>query len=121
MKYTDEYIRSDKFLVTYMWRQARMQAFLRYGNKCMCCGAQPKPWNDITINVDHILSRNTHPHLAVDLDNLQILCHSCNHGKANRDSTDWRSSEEDLTKHREHRKNDQNSTEDWYLSIKRTR
>ena len=30
------------------------------------------------------------PQLALDVDNLQILCHECNHGKGNWDMTDWR-------------------------------
>jgi 5-methylcytosine-specific restriction endonuclease McrA len=44
----------------------------------------------INSHVDHIKPRKTHPHLALDFDNLQILCEDDNHGKANWDSTDWR-------------------------------
>lgn len=42
------------------------------------------------MNVDHIKPRKTHPHLALDPSNLQVLCDVCNHGKGNWDKTDWR-------------------------------
>jgi 5-methylcytosine-specific restriction endonuclease McrA len=30
------------------------------------------------------------PSLALEIKNLQILCHECNHGKGNWNQTDWR-------------------------------
>jgi len=78
------------FLNTYQWRKLRMEALLKYGPKCMCCGATPK--TGAAMNVDHIKPRLTHPELALDIDNLQILCSECNHGKGNWDTTDWRNS-----------------------------
>lgn len=30
------------------------------------------------------------PDLALSMDNLQVLCGDCNHGKGNWDVTDWR-------------------------------
>jgi 5-methylcytosine-specific restriction endonuclease McrA len=79
--------RSDDFLWSFAWRSLRMKAFQRYGNKCQCCGASPA--TGAVLNVDHVKPRKTHPELALDLENLQILCHECNHGKANR-TVDWR-------------------------------
>lgn len=76
------------FLTSYAWRAVRMQAIKLHGAICMCCGDTPK--NGAVINVDHIKPRKTHPHLALKLDNLQILCGVCNHGKGNWDDTDWR-------------------------------
>lgn len=80
---------SDEFLKSYQWRKLRMEAIKKYGNKCQCCGATPE--DGIRINVDHIKPRKYHPELALDLNNLQILCNECNHGKGNWDNTDWRS------------------------------
>jgi hypothetical protein len=79
---------SSEFLNTYEWRRVRMQALKKYGPKCMCCGATPA--NGAVMNVDHIKPRRFYPELALDVDNLQILCHDCNHGKGNWDMTDWR-------------------------------
>ena len=82
------FVVTDAFLSTYEWRKLRMQALKKYGPKCMCCGATPK--DGAVMNVDHIKPRKTFPSLALDINNLQILCHDCNHGKGNWDQTDWR-------------------------------
>lgn len=81
------------FLWSYAWRQLRMQALRKYGARCQCCGASPQ--TGAVMNVDHIKPRKLFPHLALDLDNLQVLCHECNHGKGNWDQTDWRPEEVD--------------------------
>lgn len=78
----------DSFLISFEWRALRMMAIKKYGNTCQCCGASPK--TGAVINVDHIKPRKLFPQLALDLSNLQILCHVCNHGKGNWDTTDWR-------------------------------
>jgi hypothetical protein len=85
---------SDKFLETFEWRRARMKALKRYGARCQCCGASPM--TGAVMNVDHIKPRKLFPHLALSLDNLQVLCHDCNHGKGNWDMTDWRQEAETL-------------------------
>lgn len=63
----------------------------KYGPRCQCCGATPA--TGAVMNVDHIKPRKIFPELALDPDNLQILCDECNHGKGNWDMTDWRSAE----------------------------
>lgn len=83
-------VASDDFLHTYEWRRLRMEAIKKYGARCQCCGASPE--TGATMNVDHIKPRRLFPALALDLDNLQVLCHECNHGKGNWDMTDWRQS-----------------------------
>jgi 5-methylcytosine-specific restriction endonuclease McrA len=79
---------TDVFLESYEWRRARMEALKKCGARCQCCGAAPK--DGIRVNVDHIKPRKLYPELALDLNNLQILCEVCNHGKGNWDMTDWR-------------------------------
>lgn len=79
---------SDAFLSTYEWRRVRMTALKKHGPVCQCCGATPK--TGAVMNVDHIKPRKLFPELALDVENLQILCHECNHGKGNWDMTDWR-------------------------------
>lgn len=78
----------SSFLQSYEWRKVRMIALKRYGPKCQCCGATPA--SGAVMNVDHIKPRKLFPSLALDVNNLQILCNACNHGKGNWDMTDWR-------------------------------
>lgn len=85
-----EYATSNAFLDSFEWRQLRMVILKKYGAKCQCCGATPA--TDAVINVDHIKPRKLFPELALDENNLQVLCGPCNHGKGNWDMTDWRSS-----------------------------
>ena len=70
------------------WKILRYQAFEKYGNRCQCCGARPE--DGIALHVDHIKPKSTHPEVALDLNNLQILCEDCNIGKINQFETDWR-------------------------------
>jgi len=81
-------VASKDFLETFAWRKLRMEALKKYGPKCMCCGATPA--TGAVMNVDHVKPRKLFPALALDINNLQILCHECNHGKGNWDQTDWR-------------------------------
>jgi hypothetical protein len=79
---------SNEFLESSAWKRLRIQAFEKYGNKCQCCGASPQ--DGVRLNVDHIQPRKLFPELALSLDNLQILCSDCNHGKGNWSMSDWR-------------------------------
>ena len=81
-------VTSTGFLSTYEWRKTRMVALKKYGARCQCCGASAA--NGIVIHVDHIKPRKLFPHLALNVENLQVLCEVCNHGKGNWDMTDWR-------------------------------
>lgn len=82
------YETTDAFLMSYEWRRLRMEAIKKYGARCQCCGASPE--TGAVINVDHIKPRRIFPQLALDINNLQVLCQECNHGKGNWDMTDWR-------------------------------
>jgi len=82
---------TNEFLLSYEWRKIRMVVLKKYGARCQCCGASPA--TGAVMHVDHIKPRKLFPHLALDVDNLQVLCHECNHGKGNWDQTDWRDTE----------------------------
>lgn len=79
---------SDDFLRSFEWRKLRMEVLKKYGATCQCCGATRH--TGAVINVDHIKPRKYFPELSLDIDNLQVLCGACNHGKGNWDTTDWR-------------------------------
>ena len=84
----------SEFLHSYVWRKLRLQALKRYGRRCGCCGAVPNEDNAVRIHVDHVKPRKHFPELALDINNLQVLCEDCNHGKGNWDRTDWRNPEQ---------------------------
>lgn len=87
------YLASVEFLQSFEWRQLRMKALKLHGARCQCCGASPQ--TGAVMNVDHVKPRKLFPELALSLDNLQVLCDECNHGKGNWDQTDWRPEEFD--------------------------
>lgn len=84
-------VRSTEFLRTWAWRELRYATIKRYGPVCQCCGATAKTSGE-PIQVDHIKPRSLFPELAMDPENLQVLCAPCNQGKSNTDFTDWRPS-----------------------------
>lgn len=85
---------TKEFLESYEWKKLRLEALLKHGRKCQCCGTSPE--TGAVLNVDHIKPRKTHPELALTLSNLQVLCHDCNHGKGNWNTTDFRTPDSSL-------------------------
>lgn len=80
---------TDKdFLFSFEWRKLRLQALDKYGHVCVSCGSTPK--SGAILNVDHIKPRKYFPELALDINNLQVLCSECNHGKGNWNHSDYR-------------------------------
>ena len=67
------------------WQGLRYRALRLYGRTCMACNR-----TDGEMHVDHIKPKSRYPELALDFDNLQILCRTCNMGKGAHDETDWR-------------------------------
>lgn len=67
------------------WLELRYDVFRRHGRICMVCRSDEK-----RLHVDHIKPRSLHPELELDINNLQVLCESCNLGKSNRDDSDFR-------------------------------
>ena len=85
---------ADGFYRSHRWRRLRVDALesnrQRYGMlACECCGMVDVP----SFHVDHIYPRSTHPELALDPANLQVLCADCNIGKGTAYSTNWRGGE----------------------------
>lgn len=84
--------RSDNHLrrlsISAAWKRVRYRALLRSKGKCELCGRGKA--QDAILNVDHIKPKAHYPHLALNIDNLQVLCEECNNGKGAWDVTDWR-------------------------------
>ena len=78
--------KSKLFILSPEWKELRQKAIGFYGSICMCCQSVDK------VQVDHIKPKSKYPELALDFDNLQILCWNCNKKKSNIDETDYRNS-----------------------------
>lgn len=76
------------FYASAKWKQLRYQVLAASDRRCACCGSSPL--TGAVLHVDHIRPRSTHPELALDANNLQVLCSDCNLGKMNFDATDFR-------------------------------
>ena len=76
--------KSRKFVDSVEWKKVRAEAIELYGRKCHKCGSEEN------IQVDHIKPKSKHPEIALDINNLQILCWPCNKKKSYRDETDYR-------------------------------
>jgi hypothetical protein len=82
---------ADVFYRSYDWRRLRFDMLernrARYGAlTCECCLATTaRQWH-----VDHVRPRSSHPELALEPANLQVLCQDCNLGKGTRYAPHWR-------------------------------
>jgi HNH endonuclease len=82
------FYQTNDFLFSEEWRALRLAALDRYGTDCAKC-SRPNSLK-FPVNVDHIKPRKFFPHLALDIENLQPLCHPCNKEKGNKDAIDYR-------------------------------
>lgn len=73
------------FYLTKEWQQLRYLTLGKYDRKCMVCFR-----TNLELHVDHIKPISKFPELALDPNNLQVLCRDCNLGKGNKDCIDWR-------------------------------
>lgn len=87
-----KYNRSRSFLKSEEWKKLRFEVIVKYGRTCMACGRKAP---DVIIHVDHIKPRCQFPELALDFDNLQILCALCNAGKGFEIEVDLRPNQEE--------------------------
>ncbi len=77
------------FLLSKAWKRIRLKALMLHGRRCQCCGASVD--DGAVLNVDHIKPRSMFPELALNINNLQVLCSECNEGKGNWCMEDFRS------------------------------
>jgi hypothetical protein len=68
------------------WTIIRKQVIKEEGRVCEECGKRIK--NDFDITVDHKRPRSKYPDIALDRENLRILCRTCNSKKGAR-LPDW--------------------------------
>lgn len=76
--------REISFYDTWDWCQLRLKVLNIYGAVCMVCKSTEH------IQVDHIKPRSRYRHLELEIENLQVLCKSCNMGKSNLLEKDYR-------------------------------
>lgn len=80
---------SIDFFNSNTWQRLRFEVLAEADGCCTLCGRSYRE-HGIALEVDHIKPRSRFPNLALDKDNLQVMCFDCNRGKGNRDTTDWR-------------------------------
>ena len=75
----------DSFYGSTEWRKLRLEVISLYGTVCMKCGS-----DDGDHVADHIKSRSKFPLLELDINNMQVLCNTCNLIKSDRNCIDYR-------------------------------
>lgn len=80
-------IKKVEFCKTKPWRLLREKFILKNEKVCCCCKVEV---SGHSLHVDHIKPKSKFPHLALDEDNLQILCKKCNFKKNAHHSEDYR-------------------------------
>lgn len=79
------------FYASKEWRALREWALNFYGRRCMhprCKFGEIK--SDTDLHIDHIKPKAKFPDLALDKDNVQVLCVLCNRTKSDRGMKDYR-------------------------------
>jgi 5-methylcytosine-specific restriction endonuclease McrA len=77
--------KAHPFFDSIAWKNLKYRVYKKYPRMCMCCLGKDKE-----LHVDHIKPRSRYPNLALEFDNLQILCRDCNMSKGSDDETDFR-------------------------------
>jgi len=73
----------EQFYSSPEWAIIRKQVIDEEGYICALCGKKIRKQGDIT--VDHIKPRSKYPDLALERQNLQVLCRKCNSSKRDED------------------------------------
>lgn len=66
------FVLGERFYNSTEWRSLRMKVLERQKNVCVRCGDKDH------LTVDHKKPRSKFPHKALEYNNLQVLCRSCN-------------------------------------------
>lgn len=78
---------AEQFYSSPEWNMLRRQVIKQKGRVCAECGIRIIKNSDVT--VDHIKPRSKYPDLALNLENLRVLCRSCNSLKGNREFEEY--------------------------------
>jgi len=113
------FVRSRRFAQSRPWSRLRYDFLRDHDGRCRCCGQSAA--DGARLNVDHILSRKSHPQFALAYANLQLLCSTCNQGKGNRDGTDWRFHRRSLKPDRRNRHNHATTRPQWRSGAEKKR
>lgn len=84
----------DDFYSSWERKRVRYEALAKFEHRCQCCGWQPGDTSRGYLVVDHIKPRRKFPSLALDVNNLQVLCNDCNMGKGHVYQDDFRMMDE---------------------------
>jgi 5-methylcytosine-specific restriction protein A len=63
----------DPFYLSKEWKNLRLAILQRENYTCRTCGRR----EPAGMQVDHIMDRKSHPHLALVPGNLRVLCRPC--------------------------------------------
>lgn len=90
--------KKDNFYRSEEWKELRYRK-LRETQYCECCGKgkgdKLESGQRVKLTVDHIKCRSQYPELALEYNNLQVLCQECNTGKSNKFQDDFRTKQDE--------------------------
>jgi hypothetical protein len=73
---------AERFYSSPEWKILREKVIIEKGRICVICYKIIR--RDFNLTVDHIRPRSKFPKLSLDIDNLQVMCRSCNSSKGDR-------------------------------------
>jgi hypothetical protein len=73
---------AERFYSSLEWKILREKVVTGKGRICVICYKFIR--RDFNLTVDHIKPRSKFPQLSLDIENLQVMCRSCNSSKGDR-------------------------------------
>lgn len=71
---------NSQFALSREYIEVRSSVFEVMPHRCMCCGDSAED-EGVSLTIDHVKPRKTHPVLALSPSNMQVLCVICNAAK----------------------------------------